>query len=158
MNLSDVKNGGTFCFSKAGLAIGSTDTQIAIAAPNGAGVDFCINGIMYHKADAATVALATVTETGGTAAVQGVLTTCMYVVCLNAAGTLSTVQGNVASSGQTLKWPRIPATSCPIGAMKVALAAAATFTPGTTDHDAADVTVTYYDLFSMPTAPIGVAA
>ena len=56
LNLNDNNRGGTFCLSNAGLAIGSTASQIAIAAPNGAGVDYCIKGISYYKADAATAA------------------------------------------------------------------------------------------------------
>ena len=49
LNLNDNNRGGTFCLSNAGLAIGSTASQIAIAAPNGAGVDYCIKGISYYK-------------------------------------------------------------------------------------------------------------
>ena len=86
LNLNDNNRGGTFCLSNAGLAIGSTASQIAIAAPNGAGVDYCIKGRSYHKADAATAAI-TAADT------QAVLTTCLYVICLNAAGTVSSVKG-----------------------------------------------------------------
>jgi len=150
MNLNDITRGGTFCLSKAGLGIGSTEKQVSIAAPNGAGVDYCIKGIMYHKADAATVAI-----TAGD--VQPVLTTALYVVCLNSAGTLSTVKGGEALSGGILHWPEIDEDLCPIGAIKVALADAATFTPGTTDLDASDVTATYYDFFAMPVAPLTAA-
>ena len=50
LNLSELIKGGTLCLSKAGLVKGSTST-ISIAAPNGAGVDFAIGGLLYHKAD-----------------------------------------------------------------------------------------------------------
>ena len=46
LNLNDNNRGGTFCLSNAGLAIGSTASQIAIAAPNGAGVDYCSIGLV----------------------------------------------------------------------------------------------------------------
>lgn len=152
-NLNEAHRGGTFCLSKAGLAIGSTKSQVAIAAPNGAGVDFCINGIAYHKADAASVAITA-------AAVQPALTTCLYLVCLDASGNLSTVKGtevlnaDLTAGNKVLQWPTPAANTCPIGAVKVALANAATFTAGTTLFDATDVTATYYDLFAIPSAPL----
>ena len=54
-NMSELVRGGTLCLSKAGLHKGTT-TTLDIAAPNGAGVDFCIGGKMYHKADTNTIA------------------------------------------------------------------------------------------------------
>lgn len=153
MNMNEAHKGGNFCLSKAGLGIGSTATQVAIAAPNGAGVDYCIQGIAYHKADAASVAITA-------AAAQPVLTTCLYLVCLDAAGTLSTVKGeNVLNADLTagtkvLQWPVPTAGTCPIGCVKVKCENAATFTAGTTELSASDVTDTYYDLFSIPAAPL----
>ena len=153
MNLTDNNRGGTFCLSSAGLAIGSTKSQVAIAAPNGAGVDFCIGGVMYHKADAASSAITA-------AAVQPVLTTCLYLVCLNSSGTVSTVKGTavlnaaLAAGAAVLEWPTPAAGTCPIGALKVKCENAATFTANTTLHDATGVTVTYYNLFTVPTAPL----
>ena len=39
------KNSGfTGALGKAGLGIGSTASELSIAAPNGAGLDFCIDG------------------------------------------------------------------------------------------------------------------
>ena len=153
LNLNDNNRGGTFCLSNAGLAIGSTASQIAIAAPNGAGVDYCIKGISYHKADAASSAITA-------AAVQPVLTTCLYLVCLNSSGTVSTVKGTavlnaaLAAGAAVLEWPTPAAGTCPIGALKVKCENAATFTANTTLHDATGVTVTYYNLFTVPTAPL----
>jgi hypothetical protein len=153
INLNDNNRGGTFCLGNAGLAIGSTKSQVAIAAPNGAGVDYCIKGISYHKADAATIAITA-------AAAQPVLTTCLYLVCLNASGTLSTVKGRavlnaaLANGTDVLEWPTPVAGTCPIGALKVKCANAATFTANTTLHDATDVTVTYINLTTVPTEPL----
>jgi hypothetical protein len=152
-NLNEAHRGGTFCLSKAGLAIGSTKSQVAISAPNGAGVDFCINGIAYHKADAASSAITA-------AAAQPVLTTCIYLVCLSTNGTVSTVKGadvlnaDLDSGTKVLQWPTPVAGTCPIGAVKVKCAVAATFTAGTTEFDAANLTTTYYDLFAIPSAPL----
>jgi len=74
-NLNDDPRGGTMCLSKAGLVIGDgAKTGPAIAAPNGAGIDFVIDGIAYHKADAATV-LPLSADT-----VQAADTTCIYLM------------------------------------------------------------------------------
>ena len=156
MNLNDNPRGGTFCLSKAGLAIGDgakTGTN-SFAAPNGAGIDFVIKGILYHKADAATVAPFTA------ATVQPVLTACLYLVCINASGTITTVQGTpVLSAALTagtavLNWPTPADDVCPVGAVRITLASTATFTPGTTALDASNVTATYTDLFTVPTTPL----
>jgi hypothetical protein len=153
MNLEESR-GGTLCLSKAGLAIGSTPAQLAIAAPNGAGVDFVINGTLYHKADIASVAVTA-------QAIQPALYTCLYLVQLNAAGTLSTVKGTqvltaaLAAKSAVLKWPEpTSALYCPIGAYKVVTALTATYTAATTDHDAANVTTTYIDLMCIPPSPL----
>ena len=151
-NFSNGTKGGTLCLSKAGLAIGSTAAQLSIAAPNGAGIDFAIDGILYHLADAATVAITAATT-------QAVLTTCLYLVQLNAAGTLSTVKGTevtsaaLAAGEAVLKIPQQTALNCPIGMFKVVLASTATFTAATTDLDASNVTTTYQDVMALPPQP-----
>lgn len=156
INLNQMAKGGCFCLSKAGLAIGDgakTGTN-SFAAPNGAGVDFAINGILYHKADAATVA----PFTAGT--VQPVLTKCLYLVCIDSAGTITTVQGtpkltaDLTAGTEVLEWPEVPTNKCCVGAVKMTLALTATFTPGTTALDATNCTATYYDLFTVPVEPL----
>ncbi len=152
-NLDNGARAGTLCFSKAGLKIGNSDAKdVDIAAPNGAGVDFSIGGIMYHKADAADIAITAATA-------QAALTTCLYLVTLTSAGTLATVKGTevtTANIGVTdvLKWPEPAADTCPIGALRVLTAASTTFTAGTTDLDATGVTTTYIDLFAIPDRPL----
>lgn len=152
MNLSDVTRHGTICLSKAGLAIGGTATAAKIAAPNGAGVDYAIDGILYHKAEADD----SIAFTGLTQADD---TTCLYLVCLNASGTVSVVQGTAVSTAAltagtaVLEWPQPGPTVCPIGAIKIANDGAA-FTGGTTALSAATVTDTYYDLMTIPARPL----
>ena len=153
INLNELARGGTMCLSKAGLAIGSTPAQVAIAAPNGAGVDFAINGVIYHKADAASVAITAATA-------QAASYTCIYLVCLNSSGTLSTVKGtavltaNLTAGTDVLQFPTPTADTCPIGYLKVATAAGYTFTAGTTDLNATGITTTYVDLLAVPVAPL----
>ncbi len=127
----------------------------SFAAPNGAGIDFAIDGIGYHKADAATVAPFTA------AVVQPALTKCLYLVQIDSAGAISTVKGtavltaDLTAGNKVLQWPRPAANKCPVGAVKITLASTATFTAGTTALDAANVTATYYDFVGgMPSAPL----
>lgn len=154
INLDELARGGTLCLAKAGLAIGDTDAAtLAIAAPNGAGVDFAINGVLYHKADAADALALTAATT------QAVLTKCIYLICLNSSGTLSSVKGteqlitDLTAGTAVLQFPDPVADTCPIGYITVSLASTATFTAGTTDLDATNVTDAYFDLMAVPVGP-----
>ena len=152
-NLSELARGGTVCLSKAGLT--SADAAIDIVAPNGAGVDYAIKGVLRHMADDTDIAITAATA-------QGLLTTCIYLVCLSNADTpvLSTVKGtevltaDIASGKSVLTWPLPEEDTCPIGAFKVVCASAATFTAGTTQVDASDVTTTFVDLMCVPDTPV----
>jgi hypothetical protein len=152
MNINELVRGGTVCLSKAGLAIGSTATGISIAAPNGAGVDFAINGVAYHKADAATAAL-TVHDA------QSADTKCIYLVCLDSSGTVSSVQGTEVTSAaltagtDVLEFPTPVADTCPIGYFTMTTVAV-TFTTGTDNLTASGCTAAYVDLLALPAAPL----
>ncbi len=154
-NLNNNSRGGTYCMMKAGLAIGDgAKTGIALASTAGTGTDYCIDGILYNKADSATNVPLTA------AAVQPVLTKCLYLICIDSAGTISTVKGvavltaDLTAGTKVLQWPDLPTDKCAIGAVKMTLASTATFTAGTTALDASNCTATYYDLFSVPAAPL----
>jgi len=152
INMNDLVRGGTVCLAKAGLAIGGTTTKVKIVAPNGAGVDFAINGILYHKADADDVFTFT-------AATQAASTTCLYLACLDSSGTATVIKGaEVSTAGLLagtvqLHWPTPTVNTCPIGAVRVA-SGAGVFTAGTTALTGGTVTVAYHDLFSVPAAPL----
>lgn len=151
-NLSELVRGGTICLSKAGLAEGTNDHTVKIAAPNGAGVDFAINGYLYHKADTDNIVPTT-------CAIQAVSTTCLYLVTLNSSGTLAVVKGTsvltVNVGANPVVWPEPAASTCPIGALKIA-AGTTTFQVGVDDltDDIGTGSVTYYDLVAVPDAPI----
>jgi hypothetical protein len=153
LNLNELARGGTVCFSKAGLAEGTNDYTLLTAAPNGAGIDFAINGIFYHLADGDNIAMPA-------CATQGLLTTCLYLVCLNSSGTLSITKGrevltaDLTAGNAVLQFPGPPANECPIGYFRIACESTATFTSGSTDLSAANITETYFDLFSVPVAPL----
>ena len=148
INLSELPRGGTFCLSKAGLAEGTNSATIKIAAPNGAGVDFAIDGILYHKADTDNIAMDAL-------AVQADLTTCLYLVQITSGGTVSLKKGTevltatLTAGNDVLQWPLPDASNCPLGYIKV-VNSGGTFTSGTTDLGAGTVTDTYYDVVNTP--------
>lgn len=136
---------------KAGLTTGTTTTAVkTVAATN-----YTINGIFYTKAITDNMAITTATgPVNGSVStyVQPTNTTAYYVVCLNAAGALSVVQGSYA--GQNLgggaigdgSIPDVPSTVCAIGVFKLITTTAA-FTIGTTAITSAAVgTATFYDI------------
>lgn len=154
MQAHEEHHGATMCFSKAGLDEGTNAGTFKTAAPNGAGIDYAIAGLAYHKADGDNIAMTA-------HAAQAALTKCLYLVQINAAGTFSTKKGveeltaDLTAGKRVLHWPQPDSGNCPVGGFKVALANAATFTAGTTDFSATDVTVTDYDFAGgMPNAPL----
>lgn len=148
--------GFTGCVSKAGLGIGSTADELSTTSPNGAGFDYAIKGIAYHKAESANI-----DDVPLVLSTQAADTTCLYLVQINAAGTLSVVKGeevlntDLVAGNKVLHWPRPTSDDyCPVGAFKVKTVAV-TFTAGTTNLDADGVTDTYYDFIGgMPSAPL----
>ncbi len=149
----ELPRGATACLSKAGLAEGTNANTFKVAAPNGAGVDFVIDGIAYHYADTDNIAMTA-------AAAQADLTTCLYLVCISSGGTVTTVKGtevltaDLTAGKEVLVWPDRTAGTCPVGAIKVTNSGG-TFTAGSTDLGAGTVTDVYYDFaMGMPTRPL----
>ena len=136
-------SGFTGCLGKAGLAIGSTAAQVSTATPDGSdGLNYAIDGIAYYKVDDATATI--------TAAVAQVAdSVCMYLICVNSSGTISSVKGedvltvDIGVNGSA-QLPAVPNDVCPIGAFKMTTVAV-TFTAATTDLDASGCTAAYYD-------------
>lgn len=151
LNLSELVRGGTFCLSKAGLAIGSNTAKVKTAAPNGAGIDFCIGGKLYHKADTDDC----FTLSG---AVITALYSCLFVLGFDKDGTMHVSKGTeklttAVTAGTPLEWPEADSDVCPVGYLRVDAGAGA-FTPGTTALTGGTVTATYVDCFAIPDAPI----
>lgn len=144
-------SGVTACYSKAGLAEGTNAGTIKTVAPNGAGVDYAIDGIAYHLADTDNIAMTAL-------AAQAADTKCLYLIQVNAAGTVSIKKGKEelttdVTNGMGLQWPQPDDNNCPIGGFKIATVAV-TFTSGTTDLSAAGITDTFYDFIGgMPNYP-----
>jgi len=106
---------------------------------------FTIDGVFKSKT--ATDPLWALTGTAVTAGGSGA--TMHYALCLNASGTASVVQGPT-NQGSTTVWTpapanQLPADICIAATIKISLAAATVFTPGTTSLTAAGVTSTFED-------------
>ena len=82
---------------------------------------------------------------------------CVFGVYTNATNTVSTQQGTIINTvdlgvTKAVELPPLPigSSSVLIGMVKVQTTNAATFTPGTTNLNAANLTVTYYDVSVVP--------
>ncbi|MCK4789178.1 MAG: hypothetical protein KAV87_35880 [Desulfobacteraceae bacterium] len=152
INMSELVRGGTICLSQSAVAMDTDENDILMAAPNGAGTDFAINGILYHKADGTGIEVS--------AAIQAALTSCLYLFCLSTAGAVTVVKGtevttaDITSGKSVLTWPVPTADTCCFGAVRIDTAAAVTFTMGTDDFSKASVTDTFYSLMAVPDTPL----
>lgn len=157
---------GTRCTTKNTLAINLAG---ASTVKSTGAINYTIGGVFYTAAALANNAITVTHRADGSAVtandaayVQPANTAVVYVLALNAAGTLAVVQGSYAGQSITFSSdkskvvtgtgavPALPAGYCPIGAIKVTTAAATTFTPGTTALDAAGLTVVFTDLSQLP--------
>jgi hypothetical protein len=141
-------SGLTGSWSKAGLDEGTNANTVKTAAPNGAGTDFSIDGIAYHKADTDNIAMNALPA-------QAADTQCLYLVQLDSGGALTIKKGDEkltteVAQGQRLQFPLPDDNKCPIGGFKI-VTVAVTFTSGTTDLGAGGITDTFYDFIGgMP--------
>ena len=166
-NLS-LSQGLTVALASAGLAEGTNANTIKTTAD----ITYTIDGRFYSKATTDNIAIsysgATVYQAaaGGIQAVNGGFTggvngsTRIYGIFLNASGAASIVPGPIVDSAElaagrvALPFPDAPNGVCPIGALRVALTAGTTFTPGSTDLSASGVTATFYNLADVPATPL----
>lgn len=166
-NLS-LSQGLTVNLVAAGLAEGTNANTIQIAND----IKYTIDGRFYAKSTTDNIAIsysgASVYQAaaGGVQAVSGAFTgqvggsTRIYLICLDTAGAVSIVPGPIVNSTElaagtvALQFPDAPKGVCPIGAMRIALTAGTTFTPGSTDLSATGVTDTFYDLADVPANPL----
>ena len=136
-------------------------------------INATINGVALTRAALAAQSLAvTHDSTGATTAgyVQPAGVTVYITLAVNAAGAVAVIQGYFAGQrgnqdpavgvgaasmmgtsfiGFGLV-PDVPAGFAPFGVIKVVTAGVATFTPGVTALDAANVTATYFDVNFVP--------
>lgn len=130
---------GAACLAAAGLAIATDTTQVQ----SGNAVDYRIDGKAYSKAASDPL-------DAPTGSVQGQSTKAVYLFSVDSAGVVSCTQSDIVADGEDVHYPELPDNEAPIGAIKVVTNASTTFTPGTTDLNAAGVTTTYIDLSMVP--------
>lgn len=166
-NLS-LAQGLTVALNSGGLAEGTNANTIQIAAA----ISYTIDGRFYSKAITDNIAISysgpTVYQAaaGGVQAVNGGFSggvngsTRLYGIFLSTAGAVSILPGKIVDSAELaagrapLEFPDAPAGVCPIGALRIALTAGTTFTPGSVDLSASGVTATFYNLADMPANPL----
>jgi hypothetical protein len=160
---------GDRCYVFSTLAINAGGA--ATVKTTGA-VIYSVDGVMYSKA-ALSAQVITIThdqlgrdvstQPSWAKYIQPVSTTAYYLLGVNAGGTVCTVQGGYAGQTLTLNgapyvsagaMPELPAGYAPIGVIKIAPTVAATFDPGTTLLDAANVNATYFNVSTLPTATL----
>jgi hypothetical protein len=145
--------GGTFVLSKAGLGVGSTNTQLS----TGAITVYVIDGIFQTSKAATATFPATITPGQPAAVPVPVGNKCAFGVWLDKAGVFTVTQGQVTpANSNTDKAPPPPAPGdrALVGVF-TAFALSAPFVLGTnvlTAGTVAGVTVNYFDTFSLPGA------
>jgi hypothetical protein len=171
MRLSQIQNNvirrllANVCLSKATLAINGAG---AATIKTTGTTTYTVDGVLLSKAALAAQALvADVTGvqrnlTGLDAFyVQPINSTVYYIVVLDSAGNVKTIQGTYAGYvgpgpnpilGDGNLPENIGDSFTPIGIIKVVTNGATTFTPATTLLDAAGLTVTYVDVCMCPGA------
>jgi hypothetical protein len=141
LNINELSSHNTLSLGNSQLAEGTNANTIKTVQA----IDFMIGEQLYSKAVTDNIAMTA-------AAQQAALTSCMYLITINSSGTVKVTKGTeqVTGSGQPLLWPTVPANEAVIGAIKIATAAATTFTSGSTDLSAAGITATYYNYMALP--------
>jgi hypothetical protein len=118
-------------------------------------VAYSVKGKLYSKAATDNIAFAA--ATGADAFVtQPDLSTCYYLICLDASGNARVVQGRDSLKSRAQgkpapgEIPNVPSNDYTvIGILKI-VTSGGTFLPGTTDLSGAGVTDTWYDVAAVP--------
>lgn len=135
----------SMCMNKAGLAIG-TSSKKAVKIANT--VEFSVNGSALKKTTAEVAFTATTMDI---AASTSVAREACYLLSLDASGNATITMGDIASGAGNGVVPATPADQCPIGYVRIRVAAGSTpFDATTDDLDAAHLTCTYVDLRLNP--------
>lgn len=139
-NITDLSSHATLNLGNAQLAEGTNANTIKTTAAT----DFMIGELLYSKAATDNIAMTACAQ-------QAAYTSCLYLVTINSSGTVKLTKGTEQKTGSSLPllWPAVPANEAVLGAIKIAMGNA-TFTSGTTDLSAANVTATYYNYMTLP--------
>lgn len=133
------------CMSSAGLAIGTSSTS-AIKIVNT--VTYVLDAILRTKTTAEVAFTATTMDIAANA--SSVQEAC-YLVSLNSAGTPTITMGTIATGAGNAAVPATPSGNCPIGYVRIAVAAGSTIFDASSDAlNASHLTVTYVNLSMNP--------
>jgi hypothetical protein len=140
-------NGGTFVLTKVGLAIGSTATGLSTAAS----ATYVLDGV-FQTAKAATATFPLTVASGFALSTVPIGSKAAIGVWVDSAGALTVTQGAVvpANTNSDKAGPPPAPAGCALLGVATVFAATAAFIPGTTAFNAAGVTTTYFDTFSLP--------
>lgn len=159
--------GATMALASGALAAGTTagTVKTTVAVP------YVLDGQFYSKAITDNISIA---YTGpsvyqaptGVSSINGSFTgqvggaTRLYLLCFDAAGSVSVTPGKIVNSADlaagrvSLEFPDAPYNQCVFGAVRVQCNAGVTFVPGTTALNAAGVTASYLNLATVPANPL----
>lgn len=146
-------HGGNLSYSKAGLA--QSANCAAGNFKSTAAVSYTVDGVYNSLAIQDNI----VFSSGHTNLVNNQI--CVFAVWVNN-NTITTTQGpivdstKVASTGGTtvVPYPNVISGNALVGLIKVKAGVACTFTPGTTNFNATNVTTTFMDTACMPATPL----
>jgi len=131
--------------ASAGVVIG---TGSAAKVKWGNSIVACVNGkIVTVTTNEAAFAATSDDIAASASAVREAI----YLLVVDAAGTVSLYKGTEASGSGNATWPETPADKACVGAVRIAVAAGSTPFDATTDLlSASHITDTYYDLAFSP--------
>jgi len=129
------------CLAAGGVAmsVGTTDQLKTVNT-----LTYVIDGKLYTKAAADPVGAWTLGHTG-----LGNSEEAYYLLCVNAAGTFSTVEGTIVAAGAGCVPPDLPVDVAPVALLKVVTGAGGVFVPDTTALNDVGITVTYTDISEL---------
>ena len=166
-NLS-LSQGASIAFTSGALAAGTNAGTVKTTVA----ITYTVDGVFASKAITDNMAISYTGPSVYQAAASGVQavngnfvggangSTRLYLLLLDVSGNLSTLPGPVEDTAEltagrvALEFPDVPNLRCPIGAMRVALTAGTSFTPGTTALGASGVTTTFINLSTVPANPL----
>ena len=114
---------------------------------------FTIAGISYSKTASDTIASVS-------ASAQAAGTNRVYLVSVDATGSVTTTAGTAVATGITPEYPALPASNAPFGSIRIDILSSASeaFDLGTDAFDllGASMTATFYNLSTVPIANIDI--
>lgn len=147
--------GGNINFTKAGLA--QSGNCVAGNFKSTAPLNFIVDGVFNQLGIQDNIVFSS-----GHTALTG-CNECYFAVWVNANNAIATTQGKIVdpaklggSGGQgvnAVPLPDVVSGNALIGLIKVKAGTGVTFTPGTTNLNATNITTTFLDCSTMPTVP-----